>query len=655
MNSLLQTIANTENSGRMHMFLGHPLSDGGDKTVIEPGNTSSPGVWTCGISLWWERQHNVITPDMLPPEKMEWVFGDENGLPPEVTAKYDAFGRTITHKLANLGAEGSEGVDFHHVTTSTGTAMKAYIVVKSEGPAGKKLSVMAWDDESGILTIGGGILLVPETAPETVHLEWIGDEPVAALEYPLFEGDPFSLRFKVIHRFEDCPMGAELPISRHAGLSVGEGFAKAGKEWNDALPARIFSPNYKLTQVWERCCAHILNAMELGNPRIGAVHYPLFWMRDGVLVLRALDLMGRHDLARIGCEMLAPTIYAGGFGAEADAPGEGIWALVAHARMTRDTAFLQEVFPLIQKRVAIIEEMITTTKIMRGLSECRAPMCVDWPTNNIICFPAEDGCINGRMDHHHPNFYINLWALQGLRDAAEAARLLMHEAIAGAWQKKADILALAIERNLLPAFGTNERDSIVTPHPCNVIGSRTAFLHRFKADFLKRRLIDGKRHRETLWTYFEAAQLHNAMLMGMVEETWVCLRGLLSDGPYDASVYVEGDAGDPNHDLKFGNGENRRGWLNHARSIAGNMPHNWTNAEMVSLIRDIYVCEEEGMLVLGRGMPKEWLAEGAQFGVSNMPTTMGPVSYIAGYNDGTLRLIKYEGPENHILYKERVE
>lgn len=654
MEKLLELVSSTPNSGRVHLFLGNPLSDGGDKTVVEPGNTTSPGVWSCGISLWWETPDEATSPDRMPPDAIDWMFGGEDGLPPEVTARYEAFGRHVWHRLAHLGAEGAEGVDFHIVSAGAGPAMNLNIVVKSEGPAGKTLRSLRWDDADNTLVIGGaGIQLIPETKPNIVRNELIGGEPVAALGYSLAEGEAIELAFKVIHRYDDHPLGSALPVSRHARLTVRQGFETARKEWQQALPTRIFAPDRELVQAWERCCAHILNAMELGIPRIGAVHYPLFWMRDGVLVLRALDLMGRHDLARIGCEALAPVVFSGGFGAEADAPGEGIWALTEHARLTSDNDWLRTIFPAIEQRAGIIAEMTQTTKIMRGLSECRAPMYVDSPTNNIICLPARDGLIHGRMDHHSPDFFINLWAWRGLSDAACAARLLKKDGLADLWQQKAEALAQAIQAQLLPDYGGNERDSIVTPHPCGMPWGWEEIREVFQADFIKRRLAKGKRIREPLWTYFEAAQIHNAMLLGMREEAWVCLSGMLSDGFYDATIYTEGDGSDPDHDLKFGNGAQRRGWLSRQRAIGGNMPHNWTNAEMVALIRDIFVTEEADGLRLCGGVPDSWRAEGAEFGVRNLPTALGPVSFTARFRGAGLELIDYDGPECYSLDRRK--
>jgi hypothetical protein len=75
------------------------------------------------------------------------------------------------------------------------------------------------------------------------------------------------------------------------------------------------------------------------------------------------------------------------------------------------------------------------------------------------------------------------------------------------------------------------------------------------------------------------------------------------------------------------------------------MPHLWTAAEMITLIRDVYVREENGGLVLGTGVPAGWLQPGSRFGVQNMPTDLGPVTYAATVGEDGAVELEYEGPE----------
>lgn len=107
--------------------------------------------------------------------------------------------------------------------------------------------------------------------------------------------------------------------------------------------------------------------------------------------------------------------------------------------------------------------------------------------------------------------------------------------------------------------------------------------------------------------------------------------------------------------MPFRNNENARGWLDAKNAIGGNMPHNWTSAELVNLIRDIFVREEGDTLILGSGVPGQWLVPGARFGVENMPTDLGPVSYTVTVGECRELKLEYHGPDSYRLDLEQNE
>lgn len=57
------------------------------------------------------------------------------------------------------------------------------------------------------------------------------------------------------------------------------------------------------------------------------------------------------------------------------------------------------------------------------------------------------------------------------------------------------------------------------------------------------------------------------------------------------------------------------------------MPHNWTNAELIALIRDMFVTDDGGTLHLGRGIPAAWEKAGATIRVTDMTTRSGRISF----------------------------
>ncbi len=651
---ILERARATPNRADAHIFMGDPRSDGCDKTTVEPGNSYSPGIWTCGISLWIGADDVLVSPDTLPADEIFWTLIPEPGEAPVAEAGYRAGRLSIRHRLAHLGTDGSEGTDFNIVEIESEDAVSAscVVVVRDVGPAGGRISGLEWDGDRNTLRINTSLTLVCEQKPDKTLVAPADDEfdsPAAALAFSLDmgPGESRTISFRTNHGFDERPFAGPIPKRHEAGASsCGDAVRLVEKSWKAALPARVFAPDPRVAPAWERCAWHILAAVELGIPRIGVVNYPVFWMRDCVIVLRALDFIGRHDLAGAGNEYMAPLYFSGGFGAESDAPGEGIWALVSHAKIVRDWEWCGGIFPHIAERIGWIERMLSAGEPIRVLTENRAPLCQNTPGGNILCLAARDGLIRGRMDFHSPDFYINCWAVAGLRFGALAAGRLGHDEYAARWTEKADELERRIETVLLPAL-KNPRDGIVTPYPSRALaGNPDGLKEAFETFYRAQRIAaDGTRIPEREWTYFEAAQAHNAFLLGMRNEAWISMNGMLErQGSWDVAAFVEG-APSGAEGLPFCNGEGRRGWLDKSRARGGNMPHNWTTAEVVNFIRDVFVTEENDGLVLGAGVPDAWLVEGARFGVRNMPTDFGEASWSATVGaDGTCEL-EYDGPK----------
>ena len=374
--ALIRRARETPNRGCVHVFMGDPRSDGCDKTTVEPGNAFSPGVWTCGVSVWMNPGSGWVTADDLSDDEIECTFIAEPGEAPVVESRYAVGPIRLRHRLWHLGEEGARGVDYSHLDVSASRACEAAlaVVVRDVGPAGGRIESLDWDTASRTLTVNGAIRLVFEDAVERCVISPAGgdwDSPAAAalVRLRLDGGEGASLRFKAVHGFQDRAFSAELAeCEPPAVLTVDEALGEATSHWREALPARVFAPDPRVALAWERCACHIQAAMECGLPRIGAVNYPIFWIRDCVIVLRALDLMGRHDLARIGNDYLAPLQFGGGFGAESDASGEGVWSLVRHAAMTRDDEWLERRFEQLRERVRWIERMLTATAPLRAMA-----------------------------------------------------------------------------------------------------------------------------------------------------------------------------------------------------------------------------------------------------------------------------------------------
>lgn len=628
---ILAMQAATRNRGQMHVIMGDPWSDLCDKTVVEPGGNFSPGVWTCGVSVWVEVDGVMSSPDLLAARDIVSSFG-ETGSPPVLRSSWPAGSHNVTTEVVSLGGHGAEGADFLRISLAPGNGLaRAHLVVRGEGPAGGKLTAAAWQAEADTLTLQGGTRLSMTPSPDAVHIERSPEGDVAVVvTWPEISADEsWSGGVCVEHAFLDRPGGDLIALERpYAGTTVDQGIERARIQWVTQLPARVFAPDPAIGCAWEQNAFHLIANAETGVPRIGTVDYPVLWIRDAVIQVGALDAMGRHDLARAGCEQLASVVFSGGFGAEADAPGQAIWALVQHARLTQDPVWLRTVYPAIVERAHWLDRMRTAVAPLRAPSMNRMPRYLSSPAINTVCLPAEGGLIRGRMDWQLPGFYVNCWAVAGYRSAAYAARVLRDDDRAAEWERTAEDLDERIAAVLLPAYG-NERDPAVAPYPTDALrAQRDDLTSAFAAWYRRHRLTpDGDRAAEPLWTYFEAAQAHNALRSGLVDEAWVTLQPMLDPAaPWALGVHGEGVPGG-SESLPFGRDESVVGWLDPARAAHGNMPHGWTAAELVNALRSVFVVEEEDGLVIGSGVPARWCFPGAVFGVENLPTRWGAVSF----------------------------
>jgi len=611
------------NQGKNHMFLGNPLSDSIDKTTVEAGNIFSPGMWTFGVYNMVYDGENVY--DYNNCTEKCWRF-DENAYP-VLKSNYacpNVF--SLTSSLFQLGGYGSCGVDFCEAEIIADKAVSFVIAIGEEGPAGGSIRA--------IKVIDGGIevnsvKILFETPPDKLIIN-------ANTAYAVFDiCGKINVKFKAVHAFTERIFGNIARTNSFDTMDFATAKAAAVTEWNK-FRTKLICPDGRVQNTYNNSLFHILSAMETGLPRISQWNYPVFWIRDCVIVLRALDYAGRTDLARISCDYLSDLLFSGGFGAESDNPGEGIWALAGHYYYTQDKAWLSSIFGGICKRVDWIMRMLTTDVPIFRSSDARSVLGVNQPGVNVVCLANNDGVVHGRMDWHSPDFYINCWCHCGLKEAAALAEILGETDKASAWKLAAADLKDKITEKLLPDLG-NERDSCISPYPCDIYGKDDkVFAEWFDKWYKTHRITkDGRRNRERDWTYFEAAQIHNAYLLGNTDDAWTSLDGFLSDEVFgETSIYTEGNYKGAEN-LPYSNAPpNKNGWLKDGAS-AGNMPHNWTSAEMFNLIREMFIKEdfENNRLLLANFVPDVWRKAGNEFGVENMPTMFGDVSFVIRFGE----------------------
>jgi hypothetical protein len=392
-------------------------------------------------------------------------------------------------------------------------------------------------------------------------------------------------------------------------------------------------PEREFMDCLEAQVAHLMMGLVGRETRPGDPnHYPLNWLRDGAYIIVALARAGQSDVAAQLCRPFAEEDFFGGFGAEADGPGLALWALTEVAGMRREAKFDEWLWPHARRKAELIIEMLTATnEVRKAYVGPVVPGKAGRTDLDLVCDPARDGLIMGRMDWHRPVLFVNAVSYRGLLNAAELAARLGKAREAEDWRGRAIELRAAWGR-AMGVLEENDRDYICGLYPSWIVTDRESY--EMKLAERRRRThgeddeLDGK----PLWTYFNVAEAHQWLALGHPVQTWNDLRWFwanqASPGLY---TWWEGE-GEEN---SFGRWEQIRGWVTPAHVT----PHYWTGAEMLLLQLDMLVCLDETggepVLRVGLGLPESWLDR--PMSVKGLPTRLGRVDWQWSNNRMTVR------------------
>jgi hypothetical protein len=313
--------------------------------------------------------------------------------------------------------------------------------------------------------------------------------------------------------------------------------------------------------------------------------------------------------------------------------------LSEHYLLTGSHSFLEEVYPFIAAKADLIIKMRHTRTPIKFYNEF---ITSEWglePHLEIMCAPARDGWVQGRMDHHYPLYWVNGFCYLGLVRAAQCAEELGLDG--SRYRDEAEQLQAAMLAHAPALFGKNERDLVCAIWPTEWASADDALIReRFDLWWDTVRYPQGSHHPERLWTYFEIGTAHNYMRLGQRERTWVSLDYALdhhtAPGLY---TWPEGEK-DENSALLLW--ERTRGW----DRVDFVTPAGWTGAEMFLLLRNCLAREDGDTLVLGEGIPKAWMD--VSFQVHNLPTAFGKLSYRYHAPDRTVEVQIERTPKNWI-------
>jgi hypothetical protein len=616
--------------GEGHVVIAVPGTPETEKAYHEPGGGFSPTPGTFGISLWVAGDDGAVllTSDSLPLSEIRqhFVWQDAGG-PPAVrteTAHYTAH-------WANAGP-GRWRLDLR---LPPAAGKRRFVVLRSVGPAGGSVEDIAWDGER--LLVNGGWKIRLDPPPREVSL---GDERIPG----------WTLARTGLSRWTN-PDGWG-----HARCELG---GEEGGEWTVLLESPRQSPAEEPLKVeavrsalemdlpdpdfvacLEAQVAHLLMSIVGRETRSSdPINVPVPWQRTGAYIITALASAGRLDAARELSRTIGENDFYGGFGAEGDAPGLGIWALEGMALRLRDEEYDRWALPHVRRKAEWISKMLETPETIHARVENPiVPHHAGHRDIELVAEPPGNDLIMGRMDFHRPAFYMNAVSHRGLLDAGSLSERLGEREAAGKWRSEAERLKAAWEK----AFRAddprpNDRTFVTGLWPTWIAAStKEVFEQGLRARWDRLHDAAGGFRETPLWTYFELADAHQWLVLGKPDRTWTTLRWFWANQASPGLFTWWEDRTEGN---AYGGWERIRGWVKPPNS----QPHYWTAAEMLLLQLDMLAMADLSSpapeLVVGAGVPAAWLPRAMS--VRGISTRAGRVDWTW---DGQKMRVTIAGP-----------
>lgn len=361
----------------------------------------------------------------------------------------------------------------------------------------------------------------------------------------------------------------------------------------------------------------------------GPRRYTRSWIRDGVIMGAALLRIGEMTALPDFIRWYAAFQRRTGFVpccvdrngpdwlVEHDSHGQLIYGVAESHRFTGDRNFLKELWPHVCKAAKFIVKL----RAQRLTAEYSEPDKV----NRFGLLP-ESASHEGYLAHPVHSYWDDFWGLRGLLDAAEIATVLGKPADADFFNEQAlwfratlhaSILAVieAKELNYIPgSVEWADFDPTATSNAISLLqamddlprGPLDAMFDLFVHDF--RRKHSGAME----WNNYTAYEIRISgalVRLGKRAEANELLETFLADRrPLAWNQWPEISWRDPR-----------------SPGHLGDVPHTWIAAEFMLAFANLFAFERESdhSLVIGAGIPLEWLAGGKQVAVKGLRTWHG--------------------------------
>ena len=642
-----------------HMFLKVPEAHDAFVTVVEPGNSFSPGPGSYGISTWIGLDNVLYAPELYDLKDIEWEF-ESKKYPVSHTAWIAGAIQVDSYLFTCQVDDTINYCDYLRVRLSNKTSKTTepvfYLTVRSFGAAGGPITKL--EEKENIINVNGvpliymerkgkfGAVSYTETGkdislflkegifPESTIVNDPENWASGAICYriKLEPGESIDFDF-AFHIHAECELLEWLkPLT--FPLNFDEKLDDLHSKWDSILTARISTPDPRIADTFNAQINHLYMAAGLDAPHISPITYPSWWMRDSAYICTALDHAGLHDFCKRSATHAGRYKTTCAFGSEADLQGSRIWVISEHYLLTRDKQFLEKNYQYITENAEEIMEMCSTSKPLNYFNETFTHQTVNSPVVSFTCGASRNGMCRGRMDGHFPLFYCNGFCYLGLNRASFCASELGKTVEADRYSSSAQKL----KNNMLDFIPGHfarvvNKDGIYDSKHYNIYDTGTVFFPCNWGDVDNVNILkeyenywdnylchDGTLFHEPLWTYLEINDTRNRLILGQRERVWKVIEHFF-DTQTCPGMYTwhEGNKDENSNYLAW---EKVRGW-DKAPYVT---PHGWTGALMLGMMRDIMVYDNEnGEIYIGKGIPSEWVDK--EFSIENFPTYYGNISY----------------------------